>query len=159
MELTNAPPPGYAPGDLVIYLGDPTNVWTVIGLTRGVRHWWTRAMQDGTNQEFPAGVFTRIERPDRRRAAPAPAPTTPKKKKTSDHITWLLAEAPDLQQVWTVPKLAGLDTEALKQKLSHLSPGLQRMGIGNALRRAAQEGIFDPSSIVWTQKGYRRETR
>jgi hypothetical protein len=163
VELTTDPPPSYNVGDRVMYRDDPDNVWTVLAINQGVSCWWARASQHSVNQSFPAGVFSL----DPRKKAKAPSPLIervpvkpieqPKisvEKKPPDRIADLLAEATDVDQCWTIAKMAGADVESLRTKIGHLSNGLQRMGLGNHLRKMWKSGQFDPTSIHWTSKGF-----
>lgn len=158
-QQTILPPPEYAVGDRVMYRGDPENVWTIGSMKPGPKCWWVWAEQHGTKQNFPAGVFTKIEA----KKAKAPVQNAPKadqeqkkKRKVSvgDPVASLLAEAADIQGCWKIAEMAGLDLEELRTKIGHLSNGLQRMGIGNRLRKRWKDGEFDPESIVWTPDGF-----
>jgi hypothetical protein len=152
LELTSAPPPDYRPGDLVSYLHDPENLWTVLSLSPGVDRWWARAYRGSTNKTFPADVFTRVE------AAPAAAPTPrPAKSRATraprrtDPVAWLLAEAQGLEQVWQIAALAGLDCAELRPRIAHLSPGLQSMNVANHLRKLDRLPV-----ITWTPEGFKK---
>lgn len=153
------PPPEYAVGDRVMYRGDAENVWTITGMRQGESgHWWVYAEQHGTRQNFPAGVFTKVEAKKAKapaQSAPEAEPEQKKKRKVSvgDPVASLLAEAADIQGCWKIAEMAGLDLEELRTKIGHLSNGLQRMGIGNRLRKRWKDGEFDPESIVCTGTG------
>lgn len=152
--LTADPAPEYTPGDSVMYRGDPENVWRVIHVEKGVNCWWTRATQNSVNQSFPAGVFTRIERPQVAKIERPPVAKVERPKadkpKTIDHIAALLAEARGLDDVIEIARLAGIDYTKDENK----SAGLQRMYIGNLLRSKMKRGEFDPEKIQWTGQGF-----
>jgi hypothetical protein len=69
---------------------------------------------------------------------------TKAKKSSGDPVAMLLSEAADLAACWRIAELAGLNVAEVRSKIGHLSNGLQRMGIGNRLRKL--EG-FDPRRI------------
>lgn len=155
-------PPEYEVGNTVSYRGDPENLWKILGLKVGTQCWWAYASQNGTKQNFPAGVFTRHDAAKKSKASAPNVPKTepkPKKKKdVGDPVSQLLAEAEDIQGCWRIAEMAGLDMTELQTKISHLSNGLQRMGIGNRLRAKAKAGEFDAHSIVWTPEGFMFES-
>lgn len=162
-ELTDDPEPDYKVGDRVVYRGDEENIWTVNHIERGMKCWWVRASQHSVSQRFPAGVFRSIEIPRKLETTKDKKPIEKhsvkpaveiSKPKAPDRVLDLLSEAENLEQCWQIVALAGVDTQILKQKIGHLSNGLQRMGIGNHLRKMQKEGQFDPTSIIWTQKGF-----
>lgn len=143
--------PDYNVGDTVAYESNPENLWRVLNLREGLSCWWAFAEQHGTKQNFPAGVFTKIEVKPRKVAvpvAPKPAPVKKRKDSVSDPVAALLAEAVNIDACWRIAEMAGLDIPETRAKIGHLSNGLQRMGIGNRLRKAWKEGTFDPLSIV-----------
>jgi len=157
-EQTTIAPPDYAVGDRVMYRGDPENVWTIGQIKPGLKCWWVWAEQNGTKQNFPAGVFSKIEAAKKPKAS-APiavkAESKPKRKDSvGDGVASLLAEAESIEQCWVIARMAGLNIEETRAKIGHLSNGLQRMGIGNRLRKMHKDGQFDPESIVWTPDGF-----
>lgn len=151
-------PPEYEVGDTVAYRGDPENLWKVTSLQAGTHNWWAYAEQNGTKQNFPAGVFTKVDA-SKKRKAPAPiavkAEPVAKKRKDSvgDAVAGLMAEAQDITACWRIAEMAGLDIEETRTKIGHLSNGLQRMGIGNRLRKMWKDGNFDPESIICLGQG------
>lgn len=156
-EQTTIAPPDYAVGDRVMYRGDPENVWTIGQIKPGLKCWWVWAEQNGTKQNFPAGVFSKIEAAKKPKAS-APiavkAESKPKRKDSvGDGVASLLAEAQDIAACWRIAEMAGLDMEELRTKIGHLSNGLQRMGIGNRLRKMWKDGQFDPESIICLGQG------
>ena len=157
-EQNTIPAPDYAVGDRVMYRGDPENLWTIGSMKLGASCWWVWAEQNGTKQNFPAGVFTKTEAKKLKAPAPVAAKAEPvaKKRKESvgDGVASLLAEAEDVAGCWRIAEMAGLDMDELRTKIGHLSNGLQRMGIGNRLRKRHKDGQFDPESIVWTPDGF-----
>lgn len=143
--------PDYVIGDRIAYESNPEDLWRVLDLREGVSCWWVFAEQHGTKQNFPAGVFTKVEAKPRKvttPAAPKPAPAKKRKNSVSDPVAALLAEAVDIEACWRIAELAGLDIPETRAKIGHLSNGLQRMGIGNRLRKSWKEGAFDPLSII-----------
>ena len=144
--------PDYEVGDMVAYDSNPDNIWKIIGLTRGVACWWAFAEQHGTKQNFPDGAFSKIVGKAPRKTAPVvakPAPAVKKRKDSvGDGVSALLSEADNIDACWRIAELAGLDIPGTREKIGHLSNGLQRMGIGNRLRKAFKAGEFDPLSII-----------
>lgn len=149
--------PEFGPGDTVVYRGDPENRWVVIGIrpaTGSNVGFWVMAEQGGTRQNFPYAVFTRVDK--KQRKAPAPnvvktepvAKKQPRKDSIGDPVAKLLAEATDIAACWRIAELAGLPIDETRGKIGHLSNGLQRMGLGNRLRKMWKDGQFDPESIV-----------
>lgn len=161
VELTKDEPPAYSVGHEVSYRGDPDNIWKINSLDQGVNCWWVRASQNSVTQCFPANVFHQIEQKKRKIetvvAKPIEKPKKPaiEKPKGPDPVAALLAEAENLDQCWEIAGLAGVDLDSMKSKHSHLSNGLQRMSIGNHLRKMWKEGQFDPSGIIWTHEGFK----
>ncbi len=71
----------------------------------------------------------------------APAPDKPLRAKTptkivppKDDLAFKLAQADTLDELWKLAIKLGLPAD-LRPKLAHLNPGLQRMNIGNRLRK------------------------
>lgn len=158
-ETTTIPAPEYSVGDRVMYRGDPENIWTIGQIKLGGRCWWVWAEQNGTKQNFPAGVFTKTEVKKLKAPAPVaakaePVAKRPRKESVGDSVAFLLVEAESIEQCWVIAGMAGLDIEETRAKIGHLSNGLQRMGIGNRLRKMHKDGQFDPGSIVWTPDGF-----
>ena len=158
-ETTTIPAPEYSVGDRVMYRGDPENIWTIGQIKLGERCWWVWAEQNGTKQNFPAGVFTKTEAKKLKAPAPVaakaePVAKKPRKGSVGDGVASLLVEAESVEQCWVIAEMAGLDIEETRAKIGHLSNGLQRMGIGNRLRKRHKDGQFDPESIVWTPDGF-----
>jgi hypothetical protein len=116
-------------------------------------NWWACAAQNGTQQYFPAGVFTKYESTISKSVVKKVIKIDmgiPKKKGARDAVTELLAEAKDTEECWQIAKMAGLNMVELHAKVAHLSNGLQRMGIGNRLRAKN----FDAKSIIRDSKGF-----
>lgn len=151
-EVTRPEAPDFVVGDVVAYDGDPENTWRILNLREGVGCWWAFAEQHGTKQNFPAGVFSKIAGKAPKKVAPAPVVpkvvTKKRKDSVSDPVAALLSEADNIAACWRIAEMAGLDMVELRTKIGHLSNGLQRMGIGNRLRKSWKEGNFDPLSII-----------
>jgi hypothetical protein len=149
MQLTTDEPPVYNVGDSVKYRGIEDNIWKILHIEQGSACWWVRASQNSTNQSFPAGVFEPIVKIERPKAKPIETvrakPVEMSKPKPFDHIGHLLAETRDMEECYQIARIAGIDLE----RINHLSPALQKMNIGNKLRKMMKDGIFDPASIVW----------
>lgn len=71
----------------------------------------------------------------------APAPDKPLRQKApakvvppKDDLAFKLAQAETLDELWELAIKMGLPAD-LRQRLAHLNPGLQRMNIGNRLRK------------------------
>lgn len=151
-QATRPEAPDFVAGDVVAYDGGPENTWRILNLREGVACWWAFAEQHGTKQNFPAGVFSKIVGKVPKKAAPVPAVpkvvTKKRKDSVSDPVAALLAEAVNIEACWRIAEMAGLDIPETRAKIGHLSNGLQRMGIGNRLRKSWKEGTFDPLSII-----------
>jgi len=149
----------YEVGDNVIYQNNPENRWEVLSIEVGVNNVWIRAGKIGTKsggqyqvqKVFPYGVFTleskKMPKVVTTIAMPEHKPRKP--KKILDDISQLLAEARDTDEMWDLAKMAGVDINKAKDRIGHLSNGLQRMGIGNRLRVLYKKGEFNPEDIIW----------
>lgn len=74
------------------------------------------------------------DKPLRRAAEKQPLSTAPKVTPPKDDIAFRLSQADTLDELWKIAFDMGLPKE-LRAKLAHLNPGLQRMNIGNRLRK------------------------
>lgn len=78
------------------------------------------------------------DKPLRRAAEKQPISKTPAKVvPPKDDIAFKLSQADTLDELWALAAKMGLPPE-LRAKLAHLNPGLQRMNIGNRLRKLAK---------------------
>jgi hypothetical protein len=104
-------------------------------------------------QCFPAGSFVKVQKIETPTVKPVERPKIKvektEKPKVPDEIARLMSEAEDIEHCWDIAKLAGLDVDDLKTKIGNLSNGLQRMNIGNILRRMWKSGEFDPIRVQW----------
>lgn len=148
------------PGDRCTYRSaapDDSTVWHVIALSKSSfwvyvsdRPQTSEQRHDCVKQWFPTdcmlpydGKRTRTTKPatppDPTKPIQHTAPTLSRGKrapaKGQDDIALRLGEADTLDELWAMAAQLGLpDAPAVRVKLAHLNPGLQRMNIGNRLR-------------------------
>lgn len=140
---------------------DDATIWYVVAV-RGVWAFMSDRLQkpdeprhDCVKQWFPADAMIPYEGKRTRSTRPTtpPAPDKPIKHVTvrttargtkvtppRDDITFKLSQADTLDELWKIAAKLGLpDVKAVRAKLAHLNPGLQRMNIGNRLRALAKK--------------------
>jgi hypothetical protein len=149
---------------LVIYAGNADDVWTIVKhLPDGKYAYCSKGGMDrdgkpkGKAKNIVAALLSPVpdRKPPRARSGGTPAPRREKKRKDNigDAISTLLAEAETLEQLWEIAQAAGMDVAAVKVRIGHLNPGLQRMGIGNRLRSMQRHGKMNEVALRWTPKG------
>jgi hypothetical protein len=140
-------------GDFVFHLGKADDVWRIDEFRSEKDHSYAFCSQNGSKQWLPTATLAKNPAYVAPEAGQAPAvqvktEKAPKKQHIGDSVAALLAEADNLDQCWVIAKIAGLDIEATKAKIGHLSNGLQRMGIGNRLRAMHKAGTINADDLL-----------
>lgn len=88
------------------------------------------------------------------RPKPPKAPRAPKAPQDiGDRAATLLRECDTLDDMWAMAGREGLDVPAVKAKIGHLNPGLQRMGIGNRLRKMYKDASEAKADLKALKEG------
>lgn len=127
----------FTDGQRVRYRGE---FWYVFGVPHEgsvfVRVW--DGAKDGCIQHVPADAVE---------DAPKPAPKQVKTKaakprvaKAPDEVVFLMREADSLDAMWALAERFIPYADELRGKVGHLNPGLQRMNIGNHIRKLWRAG-------------------
>ena len=157
----------FAIGQKVYHLGRGEDAWVVQGYMHNTAEcgWvWCADPADkikGSKQFFPAGSMsaekTYVEEPGPvSPGTPAPTPPAEKRRDSIGDSVAVLMDAvrgTDLTGAWGAYDAAALQRPALdpigtRDKIKHLNPGLQRMGIGNRLRKAWKDGHIDLGKLA-----------
>lgn len=174
MSIDNLPPWLSDPaslhvGQTVFHLGKPDAPW-IVEKINGNFAWVVQGKgKDASRCSLPIGSLAVVPTPAllERAAAASPvsgtAPKPPREKPApaprdvGDVIAQLLTASPDVGP-WRVLEMSncGLDVEAIRGKIGHLSAGLQRMGIGNRLRVQWKAGQFNAEALLKRIRGGER---
>lgn len=128
----------FKPGDLVRYKCDPDSTWVVERHDEGSD--MVRARINGCSQYLAAGNLFKIEqspkiKPQKITVQRSSTTKTPRKTSTSDDVAIILREAINFTSLMKIAKILNLNVKEIKPKVAHLNFGLQRMYIGNQLRK------------------------